>query len=177
MADYPGIIGMDHLLDRLRKAPDNITKQVDQILSRGAEDIAGEAKQRAPVDQGFLKNEIKARHVEILSHEVVSLNSISPYVEFGTLHKVQIPSGLEEYAAQFKGDFASGTYSEGGGLTAQEAIFAWCKRKGIEEDAWWPIYISVITTGSKAHPFFFPAVERIKPIIINQVEKALKDVI
>jgi HK97 gp10 family phage protein len=177
MANNNGFDGMDKLMDRLRKAPTNVVNKVSQIIKAGAQDIAGEAKQRAPVDQGFLKNEISAKENDPLESEVVSANVISPYVEFGTGEKVQIPNGLAEYAAQFKGDFASGTLSLGGHLTFKEAIFAWCKRKGIEEELWYPIYISIGIHGIEAQPFFFPAANRVYPIIINQVEKALKDVI
>jgi hypothetical protein len=176
MANKGVILGITELQARIKRAPVNLQRQVANILKAGAEDIAGEAKQRAPVDQGFLKNFISAKVVDPMTTEIVSASSISPYVEFGTRSKAKIPAGLEEYAAQF----LSPAYQAGpvlSELSAKEAIFAWCKRKGIPKDIWFPIYISIMVNGIKPHPFFFVAYERIKPIIINQVEKALKDVI
>jgi len=173
MSNVPQIQGMADLLDRLRKAPQKITALVQAELQDGAEAIAAEAKQRAPGDQGFLRNLIGAFKKEPLSFEVFSKAEYSPFLEFGTGEYVTIPPGLEEYAAQFKGNFASGLYSEVTGLTAKEAIFEWCRRKGIEQELWYPIYISVMVHGIRARPFFFPAAQRITPIIIDRVNKAL----
>lgn len=163
------IIGMDALKNRLKTAPETIRKAVGIELSDGAQAIAAEAKQRAPGDQGILRQEITAQKIDDLTYEVISGAEYSPYVEFGTLSKVQIPPELEEYAAQFKGSAGASS------LSLKEAIFNWCARKGIDKEAWYPIYISIMTNGVKPQPFFFPAVNRITPIIINRVEKVLGD--
>jgi hypothetical protein len=83
---------------------------------------------------------------------------------------VSVPADQQEYAAQFKG---SGLSS----LSAKEAVFAWCKRKGIPKKAWYAVYLKVMRVGTSPHPFFFPAANRIKPIIIDRVEKAIKTAI
>jgi len=171
------IAGMDGLLQKLRTLPANITAAVATEIQDGAQSIAAEAKQRAPGDQGILRNEIAAVKIDNTTWLVVSGADYSPYVEFGTGEKVQIPAGLEEYAAQFKGDFANGTYGPGSNLTAKEAIFAWCERKGIDKELWYPIYISIMVHGTEAQPFFFPAALRQEPIIIDRIKKALNDTI
>lgn len=158
---------MDELLARLRAAPQKITAVVSAELQDGAQAIEAEAKQRAPGDQGFLRNMITSIKLDPLNWEVVSGAAYSPYVEFGTGAKVDIPAGLEEYAATFKGAGAPSN------LSAKEAIFAWCERKGIDKSAWYAIYISVMANGIYPHPFFFPAANRITPIIIDRVNKAL----
>lgn len=173
MSNVPQIQGMAELLDRLRKAPQNITTLVQAELNDGAEAIAAEAKQRAPGDQGYLRNQINSIKKEALTFEVISHAEYSPFLEFGTGEHISIPPGLEEYAAQFKGNFASGLYSEISGLTAKEAIFEWCRRKGIEEQLWYAIYVSVMVHGIRPQPFFFPAAQRLTPIIIDRVNKAL----
>lgn len=173
MNSAPIIQGMAELLARLKSAPQAISSKVDAELSDGAQSIAAEAKQRAPADQGILRNEIGAGKVGPLNYEVFSGADYSPFVEFGTLEKADIPPGLEDYAAQFKGDFANGTYSSGSGLSFKEMIFAWCERKGIEKALWYPIFVSIAIHGTQAQPFFFPAVNRITPIIIDRVNRAL----
>jgi len=169
----PTIIGLKELKIRLQKAQDKLFRDVDRELNDGARAIASEAKQRAPGDVGTLRQAIDSRKVEANKYEVFSNAEYSPYVEFGTLEKVQVPAELAEYAAQFKGNFASGLYSEGGALTAKEAIFAWCQRHSIDKDFWYAVYISVVTYGIEAKPFFFPAFNRISPIIIDRVKKVL----
>lgn len=169
----PRIIGLTELQKRLYKMQDSLLRSVDRELNDGAQAIAAEAKQRAPGDQGTLRQQIASRKVEANIYEVTSNADYSPYLEFGTLEKVRVPAELQEYAAQFKGNFASGLYSKGGALTAKEAIFAWCQRHSIEKELWYPIYVSIMIHGIEARPFFFPAFNRISPIIIDRVQKIL----
>lgn len=162
--------GATELYARLGAAAAKLQKVIDQELKDGAEAIAAEAKQRAPGDQGILRNEISASRISALRYSVSSNAIYSAYVEFGTRSLVQVPAGLEEYAAQFKG----GGFSS---LSAKEAIFNWCKRKGIPKKAWYAVYLKVMIVGTKPQPFFFPAANRIKPIIIDRVERAIKSAI
>lgn len=168
------IKGISELLARLKAAPANLTAAISAELQDGAQAIAAEAKQRAPADQGILRNEIGASKTNDLSFQVFSGASYSPFLEFGTLSKVDIPAGLEEYAAQFK---SGGLTGVGSSLTLKEAIFAWCSRQGIDEKLWYPIYVSIAVNGIHPQPFFFPAVDRQSPIIVKRVEDALKDAI
>lgn len=172
MSNVPQIQGMAELLARLQQAPQSITAVVSAELQDGAQSIAAEAKTRAPADQGILRNEIGVSKLGPLSYEVYSNADYSAFVEFGTLEKAEIPAGLEEYAAQFKGGGNSG-----GSLSFKEAIFAWCERQGIDQKLWYAIYVSIAIHGTHAQPFFFPAVNRQTPIIINRVNEALKDAI
>lgn len=167
------IAGMDGLLARLKALPQVITDAVGAEIQDGAQSIAAAAKAAAPGDQGILRQEIAAIQVDKTSWQVVSGAEYSPYVEFGTGEKVQIPPGLEEYAAQFKGDFSSGTYSEGGSLSAKEAIFNWCDRQGIDPKLWYAIYVSIMVHGIEARPFFFPAALQQEPVIIDRIKLAL----
>lgn len=165
----PQIQGINELLSKLKSLPGDITKKIDFELRDGAQSIAAEAKQRAPADQGILRNEIGTEQKAPMNYEVFSGAEYSPFVEFGTLTKVNIPAGLEEYAAQFKG----GGHLIGGSLSLKQAIFNWCERKGIDKSAWYAIYISIAVNGIRPHPFFFPAVTRQSPIIVDRVKKAL----
>lgn len=165
------ITGLGELRARLANAGQNITKVVSAELQDGANGISAEAKQRAPGDQGILRNLITTAKIDPLNWEVVSGADYSAFVEFGTGQYVSIPDGLQEYAAQFQGNGQSST------LSAKEAIFAWCERHGIDKAAWYAIYISIMANGIRPQPFFFPAVNRQTPIIIDRVNKALGDAI
>lgn len=173
------ITGLDELTSMLSDLPAELYQAIDQILNDGTQAIASEARQRAPGNVGFLRNQIGAEYMGPLKYQVFSGASYSAFVEFGTRAKVDIPPGLEEFAAQFKGDFTSGTYSEGSGsaLTAKEAIFAWCYQKGIDKNLWYAIYVSIMINGIQPQPFFFPAVNRILPIIQDQIIKAVSDIL
>lgn len=172
------IKGIAELTSKFANLPAELYQAIDQILNDGTQAIAAEAKQRAPGNVGFLRNQIGAEYMGPLKYQVFSGASYSAFVEFGTRAKVVIPAGLEEFAAQFKGDFASGTYSEGGSeLTAKEAIFAWCQQKGIDKELWYAIYVSIMINGIEPQPFFFPAVNRILPIIQDQITKAVSDIL
>lgn len=156
------------LADRLKDLPDRLVQLVDAELADGCEAIAAEAKQRAPADDGILRTTIGVDKLAPMQYNVFSNALYSAYVEFGTRANVSIPPGLEDYAAQFMGP-SSSTSS----LGAKEAIFNWCEHKGIEKSAWYAIFITIMTKGGQPHPFFFPAVNRILPIIVNRVLRVL----
>lgn len=165
------IIGLAELKLKLQNMTPKTAAAVSIELSDGAKQIAAEAKQNAPGDQGFLRQQIGVKKINNLTFEVISGVEYSPFMEFGTLQSVDIPPGLEGYAAQFKGGVDSG------GLSAKEAIFAWCARQGIDESAWYVIFLKIMKVGVHPHPFFFPAVNRWKPLILAGVKKALADAV
>ena len=161
--------GFTELMDRLKKASATIQKEVDAELGITANEMRGGAVKDAPADQGIIRAELIVEHRGINDWKVASNAIYSGYQEFGTKNKVAIPSGLENIAAQLKGGHVSS-------LKAREAIYAWCKRKGIEKKFWWPIFIKIITTGIKPHPFFFKQLDAFQPQLIKRVEAILKSV-
>jgi phage gpG-like protein len=82
-------------------------KRVDDVIKDGiidwAEFTEQEAKRDAPVRTGELQRSIY-KEVKDYEASVGVPNDIdyAPYVEFGTGTKVDVPTGLEEYALQFK---------------------------------------------------------------------------
>lgn len=165
------IEGLDDLLKRLNGAPASVTKAVDIELNDGAQSIAAIAKSDAPANTGNLRQGIGADKEGDLNYNVFSNAEYSAYVEFGTGSKVTVPAGLEEYAATFQGGISSG------GLTAKQAIFAWCEQKGIDKNAWYAIYVSIMNNGSEPHPFFFGAKIQVEGQIITRVTEALNEAI
>lgn len=161
------ITGIDAIKSRLANLPQKLTTLIQAELRDGANAMAAEAKQRAPANDGILRGQIVAYQSDGLEWTYASNAEYSPFVEFGTRTQVDIPPGLEQYASEFQFPLPAGA------LTAKAAILAWCKAKGIPDEAAYAIYISIMVKGIKPHPFFFPAYERIKPIIINGITKIL----
>jgi HK97 gp10 family phage protein len=102
--------GFDQLQERLKKAPEFLLQEIEAEFVDAAQGIAQEAKQRAPVNYGILKNLIIAglpqKQGNLTSIRVSALANYSAFVEFGTGTKVDVPTepeGLPEYALQFKG--------------------------------------------------------------------------
>lgn len=162
--------GFDQFKKRLAKAAKEVPLEVDAELQVSANNMRATAIKNAPADQGLLRSEIQASQQSTLNWGIFSNALYSGYVEFGTKSKVQIPAGLEEVAAEIK----SGKISSS--LDAKTAIFAWCKRKGIEERFWYPIFIKIMVEGMKPHPFFFQSLEQEEPNLIKNVENILKQV-
>ncbi len=171
MGDRFGIdlSSMEKFRQRMQNLPEVLVQKVDAELAAGAYDIAAEAIQRAPGDVGFLRQGIGAEKNGPLNYTVFSRVLYSAYVEFGTRANVDIPPGLEEFAAQYIGSVGATA------LGAKEAIFAWCARKGIDQKAWYAIYISLMVNGVTPKPFFFPALNRQAPLIYNRVIKTLTE--
>jgi len=107
MAFNVEIRGLRELQAKISSMPKEIHKEVSAVVEAGAKKWVRDAKRDAPVDVGFLKNGIS--YAQVISSptktafEVVSNAEYSAYMEWGTITKVNIPSGEEGYASQFKG--------------------------------------------------------------------------
>lgn len=97
------IKGLDKILKKLQDVEQDIIEEVDMELQSASFDMERLAKNAAPVNIGFLKNNISSAKVADLAYEFVSQADYSAYVEFGTKTYVRVPKGLESYAAQFRG--------------------------------------------------------------------------
>lgn len=79
--------GFDALLRDLAASPDRLTRATIRTAQRLAQQVAGQARQGAPVDEGRLRNSIEA-YVEVHGEEIEggAKTSYPPavYHEFGT---------------------------------------------------------------------------------------------
>ncbi len=158
MANGVKITGFKEFSKKAASLPKQLIKEVDAIVKDAAFLWEEMAKSAAPVDQGVLRASITTKDTGEMKAEIVSPAAHSAYIEWGTKTRVNDPSELQAYAAQFKG---------GGGKDAKKFIYAWMERVGVPEKLRWITFISIITKGINPQPFFFPQ----KPI----VEKQLKD--
>lgn len=161
--------GLSKFKDKLRKAPKELQEEIGFELLDGVNRMVQGAKKDAPGNHGILRAEISSLKVAALEVDYISGALYSGYVEFGTRSLVSIPAGLEEYAAQVKAQ------KNASSLKAKEAIFQWCKDKGIAPELWYPIFIKIMTKGIKPHPFFFKQVEKQEPSIKKVITEILKE--
>jgi len=131
------------------------TKQLQDMTELIGMQTVEEAKSNVPVYQGRLRASL--RHImsrNKLSVRVWTNVEYAPFVEFGTKSKTQIPAELSQMAAQFK---QSGT---GDFDIFLKDIKQWCKKKGIPEQAAFPIAMKLINVGQKPQPFLYPAFKK-----------------
>lgn len=155
-------------LEEIQKYGEQVSQEVENELLASALTITRNAKANAPESQGHLRRSITYGKIGDLLFEVMVNADYAMYVEFGTRGKVRIPSGWESLAAQARGTGTIGT------LTAKEAIFRWCEREGVDEQYWWPIYLSIMVEGMNPHPYLIPAVEDEKEAFEARIKKIIK---
>ena len=145
----PSIVlsGFEEFQGKLKGLPALMQREVGAEIQDASRRWESRAKQAAPVDQGRLRNSITSRKTGVMSAEVTVNSEDAPWLEWGTKTKVRVPSELQAYASQFRG--------KGSGRDAKKMIYEWCKRNGIPEEAWYPIYRSIMRFGINPHPFFF----------------------
>ena len=71
-------------------------------------------------------------------------------------------------ANEFKGK-KSGTFKEG-----LEAIKVWCRLKGIDEKAAYPIFAKILGAGINPQPFLYPAYIQGKKKYLDNLNKLIK---
>lgn len=96
------------MLKNIDSYADRVKTEIALELTDTGINIEREAKQKAPVDLGNLRQRIVSTKESELKLNIGSGANYSAYVEFGTGGLVDIPTGpgleeLSEYAIQFKG--------------------------------------------------------------------------
>ena len=143
--------GISDAIARLKKAGTDIEREIDAELQAGVKKMERKAVSLVPVDEGRLRGAIGTDKAGRLDYFVAAQTIYAAFVEFGTRKKVQVPSELQKYAAQFKGQ--AGTNK----ANARTAIYGWLKRKGVPKEKWGAIYWAIMRNGTAPHPFMYPA--------------------
>ena len=196
------VIGLDRITKRLQGLPKGATQAVNASLLASATQIRNEAVSRVPIDEGLLKNSIKAQAAQDGNGATVSVNvNYGAYVEFGTGKKVNkaLVNRYPDAAARAQNLPKSGNYKD-----FLESIAEWVRRKGIVdtydirsrgvktragkrnarrgkaynerlEGAVYLIAKSIMKNGIKSQPYFFPAYEREQKNIAKDAGRALSN--
>lgn len=194
MATGVEIKGLEPLLRKVQSYSVDIQTDVDDQLTTSVKIIRDNAKRKAPYDEGLLRSEIVADTNVKFIKKVVSGAYYSPYVEFGTKKYVKVPTGVEAYAASFKGKAGRGDFEQ-----FVDAIEAWMKRKGIKAatqidfggrlkkvrkrsslsqaiaQRQLALHIAkrIMQNGIKPQPFLFPAMDAEIPLLIDRIQKTI----
>lgn len=165
--------GFKELEKRLKKAAPEIRVKVDAAAEAVAQEIAEDAKLRAPIDMGTLRGSIAPVPTEGGWKVVANSTGAAPYapfVEFGTGARFDktIPAEWAAVAAKFKGT-RTGSFEDG-----LDSIKQWCRRNGIEEDQAYFIFVSILRNGLKPRPYLWPAYVTNVVKFLNDVEDILQ---
>jgi HK97 gp10 family phage protein len=156
---------------------DDIRENIVNELNKTGANVESQAKIKAPVNDGLLRASIQSAYATMQDLMVTikaggattgGLVNYAPYVEFGTKKKVRVPAGYQQLASQYKG----GTGKKFADL--QRAIARWANKKGIAEEAVFPIAMSIARHGIPAQPFLIPAFEGEKNKLVQRLKKVAK---
>ncbi len=95
--------GADKLIKDLTKLGKEATFLVGAETADAANAIELNAKSKAPVDKGRLRQSITSQKIADLTYRVFTNVDYAPYMEFGTGRLTSVPPALKRLAAQFKG--------------------------------------------------------------------------
>lgn len=96
------------LMDRIKNAPVKLKKEISAEIQLSGERLTELAVKDLSSGMlthptGSLAGSIRPEKTGELTVEVVAHKEYAPYIEWGTITRVQVPSELSSYAMQFKG--------------------------------------------------------------------------
>lgn len=99
------IKGLREIETKIAALPDRLDKELNGIMTRGAQVFVAGAKRDAAKDFGFLTGQISfsPNPVTSLKMKLISGAGYSPYLEWGTITRVVVPETEAAYATLFKG--------------------------------------------------------------------------
>jgi HK97 gp10 family phage protein len=143
--------GTGKLIAQLREFSNEGAKLASAEVEASAREIAGTAQRLAPANFGKLKQGIEPEKINSLTWEIIANTPYAGFVEFGTGVNVNVPAELSEIASAIKNG-PKGNFEDG-----LRSIQDWCRAKGIDERAAYPIFMSILKNGLRPQPFLFPA--------------------
>lgn len=163
------IKGISQTIAELRKFGADAEKMINAETEGIANEIALHAKQLAPKNFGKLDQGISHEKINPSNYKVTVNVPYAAYMEFGTGSKIQIPAEFKDMAATFKGGTGK-SFADG-----LEAIKIWCRAKGIDEKAAYPIFAKILGAGVNPQPFLYPAWIKGKADYLSNLNKLLKN--
>lgn len=164
----PAFKGIRETIAKLQGFGKDVEKQINADIEATAIQIEGDAKKLAPKNFGKLAQSISHLKVKNLTWKVTVNEIYGAYMEFGTGTKVKVPAEFAKMAKTFQGK-GKGTFKQ-----ALEAIKVWCKSKGIDEKAAYPILAKILGAGVNPQPFLYPAFKKGEKDLLKNLETMLK---
>ena len=165
------ITGQKELLKKLAAFGEEAERKISLTTFGTAGQIADDATQAAPANNGDLRQSINLNPNAPgkLFYEVNVNAPYAGFVEFGTGTKVSVPAEMEDIARGFQ-------YGKKGKFSDMiESLKEWCRKKGIPEQAVWPIAMNILKYGLEPKPFLYPAYRKGVAGYDRALEKLLTD--
>ena len=185
------IQGLDVVLKNINGTAQVIEQKINAELKLFGDNTVTDAKRLAPFDEGKLKGSINNK-TSNLSVEITVGADYAAYLEFGTKkfaakYVATLPNEWQAFASQFKGK-GGGSFEEfvmrltrwvlikGIGATfnvktrRQDKVGKQSKETTAKADAY-AIALYIIRNGIRPHPYFVPAVEKNKIILVANLKK------
>ena len=160
--------GVNETIKELRFFGAKAIQAINEETEEAANNIASDARKLAPKNFGKLAQSVSSKKIKDDLYSVFVNEKYAAYMEFGTGTKVNVPAEFSQMAASFKGK-KSGTFKEG-----LEAIKAWCRAKGIDEKAAYPIFAKILGAGINPQPFLYPAYIKGKKEYLDNLIRLIK---
>ena len=161
--------GNKALIRELKNLAHKATVAASEEIEATAVDIDARAVNRlnSYVDTGRLKG---AQGFEVKGLHAVNFNSAeySGYMEFGTKTKVNVPPEMQEEADKFRN--GKGSYEQ-----FKENISEWMQRKGIPQEALYPIMAKILRIGISPRPFMYNSFKEGTKGLEKRIDKAIQD--
>jgi len=163
-----GWSGVNSTIAEIRKFGADAEKKINLETEAAAFQIEADAKKLAPKNFGKLAQSISHEKINPSNYKVTVNEMYGAYMEFGTGSKVSVPTEFSDMAASFKGSTGK-SWKDG-----LEAIKIWCRAKGIDEKAAYPIFAKILGAGVNPQPFLYPAWIKGKTDYQNKLKELLK---
>lgn len=164
-----GVTGISQTIAKLQEFGKDMEKKIDLELEAIAFQVEADAKKLAPKNFGKLAQSISHKKVKNLIWKVTVNEIYGAYMEFGTGAKVRVPAEFAEMAKSFQVKKETGKFKD-----ALEAIKVWCRSKGIDEKAAYPILAKILGAGVNPQPFLYPAYNKGEKDLLKNLEKLVK---
>jgi HK97 gp10 family phage protein len=187
------IKGLQEVLNALDLTQERVQNMLVVTFNEWANELVKIAKDRAPVNEGKLRQSIQADYAtlnKLIAGVGVAVN-YAAYLEFGTrgyaaAYVGKLPNDWQSYAATFKGkgggsidemllnimDWVkskqlSGTYS----VKTQRRTGAKSARNLEDAEVAYPIALAILRKGIKAQPYLYPAYVEATNNLIKKLQK------
>lgn len=179
------IKGLDRLQNTVANLKNAALIDVDLEMLLAAVEIQEQAirniRANGANDQGLLMaSMVLVQDREHRRYQTGNTAYYSPYIEFGTGAKVNVPAEWKDYASQFMGPAGHGTFDD-----FVNNLIDWMKRKGIVPDTGtnWDDYdhfafmvaLKILHNGLAPHPFLYPAYQQVTKNLKQRIITILND--
>ena len=161
--------GINRVVSDIRRFGENAIQAINSETEAVAFQIERDAKQRAPKNFGKLAQSISKQKLSDAKYKITVNEKYGAFMEFGTGSKVQVPAEFKDIANSLKGQRSGQTFDQG-----LESIKIWCRAKGIDEKAAYPIFAKILGAGVNPQPFLYPAYIQGKKDYLDKLKRLLR---